>query len=156
METKNLDNFVLNELCDLNFDSHFLVPPPPPPPHGHGGGGLALFRNNHIEIKIISSSHNYLDTITKVKGQEFNCTFTYGAQGVWDTLATFLTMRPGPWLLTSDFKEIIENAEKVGGPHRYENSFVPFKSFLSHGDLFDLQHTGNFLSWRGKRNKHVV
>ena len=43
-----------------------------------------------------------------------------------------------------------------GGVERSESSFSNFCSFLSACDLFDLKHTGNFLSWRGKRNSHLV
>ncbi|KAG2309905.1 hypothetical protein Bca52824_021462, partial [Brassica carinata] len=45
---------------------------------------------------------------------------------------------------------------KSGGTERPESSFSNFRSFLSTCDLFDLKHTGNFLSWRGKRHSHLV
>ena len=118
--------------------------------------------NSCIDIQIVSSRHNFIDTTAVVKGHAFNCTFTYGApnmrkrQEVWDSLAAISSSRPGPWFLTGDFNEMIENSEKSGGTDRSENSFVPFRSFLSQCDLFDVQHTGNFLSWRGKRETHVV
>lgn len=59
-------------------------------------------------------------------------------------------------MLTGDFNEIIYNSEKSGGPIRAEGSFSTFCTFLSNGDLFDLKHFGNYLSWRGKRHKHLV
>ena len=39
---------------------------------------------------------------------------------------------------------------------RLESSFTAFRSFLASCDLFDLKHSGNFLSWRGKRHSHLV
>jgi len=61
-----------------------------------------------------------------------------------------------PWFLTGDFNEIIDNSEKCGGPDRAEGAFGAFRSFLSRHNLFDLKHCGSFLSWRGKRNTHLV
>ncbi|XP_056843105.1 uncharacterized protein LOC130495678 [Raphanus sativus] len=75
---------------------------------------------------------------------------------VWDQLAFIALTRDSPWFLTGDFNEIIDNSEKSGGPERPESFFGPFRSFLSAADLFDLQHTGNFLSWRGKQGTHLV
>lgn len=60
------------------------------------------------------------------------------------------------WFLSGDFNDIINNEEKQGGPQRPEGSFTNFRSFLSKGDLYDLKHSGDPLSWRGVRNTHVV
>lgn len=61
-----------------------------------------------------------------------------------------------PWFLTRDFNEIVDNSEKSGGPVGAEETFCNVRSFLSQNDLFDLKHSGNFLSWRGKRHSHTV
>lgn len=117
LETKNLDSFVLSELQDLCYDSHNLVSP-----HGHGRGCLALLWNNCIDIQIISACHNYIDTVDIVKGQSFNCIFTYGApdvslrKNVWKALTTIISTRPSYWFLAEDLNEITENSEKLRGP----------------------------------------
>lgn len=91
------------------------------------------------------------------KGLSFNATFTYGdpevprRQAVWDEISTLAAGRSGPWILTGDFNEILANEEKSGGSVRSERSFANFRNFLAQNDLFDLQHTGNFLSWRGQQ-----
>lgn len=61
-----------------------------------------------------------------------------------------------PWFLTGDFNDFVDNSEKSGGRERLESSFGPFRSFLSSCDLFDIKHTGNFLSWRGQQHTHLV
>lgn len=33
---------------------------------------------------------------------------------------------------------------------------MDIRSFMAECDLYDLRHSGNFLSWRGKRHDHVV
>ena len=46
--------------------------------------------------------------------------------------------------------------EKDGGVIRPEGSFSDLRTFFSEGDLYDLQHTSDPLSWRGKRGDDVV
>lgn len=77
-------------------------------------------------------------------------------QEVWNQLTEISDARQSPWFLTGDFNEITDNSEKSGGRERPESSFSAFRSFLSMCDLFDLKHSGNFLSWRGKRHTHLV
>lgn len=157
METKNQDSFVLNELKDLNFDSHHLVSP-----HGQGGGGLALLWKKEVDIQVLSASHNFIDTKVSYKGNDFFRTFVYGApevanrQAVWDALSSLASSRSDAWFLTGDFNEILNNSEKSGGKERLESTFCAFRSFIAQCDLFDLQHTGNFLSWRGTRGSQAT
>lgn len=75
---------------------------------------------------------------------------------VWNQLKEHASSRDRPWFLTGDFNDIINSNEKVGGPPRSEGSFTDLRSFMSSCDLYDLKHTGNFLSWRGKRHTHMV
>ena len=157
METKNPDSFVLNELAPLHYDNHFLVSP-----HSPGGGGLALFWSQEVTVSILAQSHNYLDSLVTFKGNSFHMTFVYGEpkiprrQGVWDAISSLAANRASPWLLTGDFNEILDNSEKSGGPARPERTFLAFREFLALNDLFDLKHTGNHLSWRGRRGQHLV
>lgn len=145
------------ELNKSNLLSQHLVSP-----HSPGGGGLALLWDKDIAIQILSSNHNFIDTYITYKMSKFFATFVYGApevqnrQAVWDQLSSLALTRDELWFLTGDFNEIVDNSEKSGGPARPESSFGPFRSFLSAADLFDIQHTGNFLSWRAQRGTHLV
>ncbi|CAA7019207.1 unnamed protein product [Microthlaspi erraticum] len=132
------------------------------PPHSRGGGGLAHLWKKEIELRILHQCDNFIDTEIRFQGKTFMATFVYGApdkenrKAVWDAIIEKTEGRDTPWLLTGDFNEILDNSEKVGGPARQENSFVDFRSFMSECDLYDLRHSGNFLSWRGVRYKHNV
>ena len=157
METKNPVESVLNSLNWMNYKSHFLIPP-----HSPGGGGLALLWKQELEVTILSSCQNYIDTKIKAAGKSFFATFLYGEpdrtkrKGIWDQLTSFGKTREEPWFISGDFNDIIDSSEKQGGPTRHEGTFVDIRSFMSECDLYDLKHSGNFLSWRGKRHDHVV
>ncbi|KAG7543566.1 Endonuclease/exonuclease/phosphatase [Arabidopsis thaliana x Arabidopsis arenosa] len=157
METKNSDATVLKKLEDLNFAHSWLVSP-----QGHGGGGLALLWKQELELEVLKSCPNFLDTKITTKGQSFFSSFVYGdpeqskRRQVWMELTEAALLREAPWFLTGDFNEIVDNSEKEGGPVRAEGTFVDFRSFISECDLYDLKHSGNALSWRGNRGTHVV
>lgn len=156
-ETKNPDDYVSKTLDWMNFPSKHLVSP-----HCPGGGGLALFWKHEIHLEIVSSCKTFIDTVIKYKHNTFCATFIYGEpdqskrKDIWDKLADISKDREAPWFLTGDFNEILDSSEKRGGPQRAEGSFSAFHSFLSGSDLFDLRHSGNPLSWRGKRHNHLV
>ncbi|XP_023640809.1 uncharacterized protein LOC111831200 [Capsella rubella] len=121
METKNSDKVVFEKMEGLNFTSSCLISP-----QGHGGGGLALFWKSELEINVLSSSQNFIDTSIKIKGKNFFATFVYGdpeksnRKLVWQILTGLATAPNSPWYLTGDFIEIIDNSEKEGGPQRAE------------------------------------
>lgn len=132
------------------------------PPHGNAGGGLAILWKEWLQLDIISSCSNYFDTRLIYEGNTSYATFVYGntdkrrKKQTWDYLASLALIRDAPWFVTGDFNDITENSEKQGGPERLEASFSDFRTFLSEGDLYDLQHCGECLSWKGKRGTHEV
>ena len=146
-----------NKLTVLNFTSQVHVPP-----HSPGGGGLTLLWNASIKLRVLQLCDNYIDTEIEYKNKMFFATFTYGApeqarrREVLQRLTEISLSRTGPWLLTGDFNDIIDNSEKDGGPTRAEGTFIDFRTFMSECDLYDLRHSGNFLSWRGVRHSHTV
>lgn len=141
----------------MTYDSFKLVPP-----HGHGGGGLALFWKQNLNVEILSSDHNCIDTRVIFEEKTFYASFVYGdpdrpkRKEVWKKITDLAQSRDLPWFLTGDFNEILDNTEKQGGRARAESSFGDFRAFMSECDLYDLQYSGNFLSWRGVRYKYQV
>lgn len=112
------------------------------------------------DTNIKSKLHRYY---VSFKGTSFFSTFVYGApkiqnrQGIWNLLSNISLNRNSAWYLTGGFNEITDNFEKKSrGRERPESSFGAFRTFLSSCDLFDIKHTGNFLSWRGRKNTHLV
>lgn len=71
-------------------------------------------------------------------------------------LVNLADLRDSPWFITGDFNDLLSNDEKTGGTERPEGSFSDLRTFFAEGDLFDLQHLGDPLSWRGKWGDHLV
>ncbi|KAF3527913.1 hypothetical protein DY000_02041917 [Brassica cretica] len=90
---------------------------------------------------------HFVDTLITYKNARFFSTFVYGAheipnrQALWEQLTDIAAAKDTLWFLTGDFNEIIDNLEKSGGKERPG-------SFLSSCHLFDLRHSGDFLTWR--------
>lgn len=87
METKNPDDFVLKELDFLDQYKRILVPPERP-----NSGGLALFWKNDLNLTVLSSNKNVIDTEITHKGNFFFGSFIYGEPDVskrgyvWDQI----------------------------------------------------------------------
>lgn len=64
--------------------------------------------------------------------------------------------RDADWFVTGDLNDIMCAEEKLGGLQRPKGSFSDLRTFFSEGDLFDLRHSGDPLSWRGQRGDHLV
>ncbi|CAA7045270.1 unnamed protein product [Microthlaspi erraticum] len=157
METKNEEEEINKFIPLTDYASKMFVPPNSP-----GSGGLKLYWKQEIHVQILSSCKSYIDSEISYKGIPFFSTFIYGEPDlplrklVWEEFTNLGLSRDKPWFLTGDFNEILDNTEKSGGQQRTEASFGNFREFISQSDLFDLQHTGNFLSWRGTRYSHLI
>lgn len=58
--------------------------------------------------------------------------------------------------LIHDFDKCFKPSCPKRGTIRAEGSFGDFRAFLSQNDLYNLQHSGNCLSWRRKRYSHLI
>ena len=157
METKNPNAFVLDKLKHLGYEYYDLVPPT-----GHGAGGLALFWKQEIKLEVLEANANLIDTEIEVEGNKFFASFVYGdtdkrqRKQLWEYLVILAVERDAPWFITGDFNDLLSNDEKTGGNERPEGSFADLRTFFAEGDLYDLQHTGDPLSWRGQRGDDLV
>lgn len=145
-ETKTPDDVVLETLKWMEYGSHKLVSP-----HSSEGGGLTLFWKKEIDVNIISSSENFLDTTISYKKKMFYTTFVYRhsdhkkRKAMWDELTNITSTRSDAWYLTGDYNEILNNSEKRGGIARTKGSFCDFRTFMLECDLYDLRYSGKFL-----------
>ncbi|KAG2288886.1 hypothetical protein Bca52824_048490 [Brassica carinata] len=113
-------------------------------------------------VEILDSSPNLIDVKIVTGSEPTFITFIYGVPrpeeraNLWEKLTSLGTVRDDAWLVTGDFNDLLDSSEKIGGLERWEGSFVAFRSFVTQAGLWDLQHTGNHLSWRGIRYNHFI
>lgn len=157
MVTKRQDEDVFKMYRGTEFTNHFTVPPV------GLSGGLALSWKDCVTLEIMFASANVIDTRVTFNNKSFFVSYIYGAPqrenraAFWQTLSDIGAQRgEEAWLLTGDFNDLLDNSEKVGGPLRWEGSFLSFRNFVSQHGLWDLQLSGNSLSWRGTRYTHFI
>lgn len=156
METKRKDEEIFKMYQGTAFTNHYTVPPV------GVSGGLALSWKDSVHLEVLFSSPNVIDTRVEFNSKTFFVSYIYGAPNredrprFWQLMTDIRLGRTEPWLLTGDFNDLLDNTEKVGGPLRWEGSFLSFRNFVSQYGLWDLQFSGNSLSWRGTRYSHFI
>ena len=83
MESKNPNEFVLKKLEHMRYDCNHLVPPT-----GHGAGGLGLFWKHDLNLQILESTPNVIDTLIEFEGKSFYSSFVYGNPDKKQSLVT--------------------------------------------------------------------
>ncbi|XP_023645887.1 uncharacterized protein LOC111832631 [Capsella rubella] len=61
-----------------------------------------------------------------------------------------------PWFIIGDFNEISGNHEKRGGKLRHASSFLAFNGMIRTCGFIEFPHIGDWLSWRGWRDKKPI
>ena len=123
---------------------------------------FALSWKSNIQLDVLYSSPNIIDTCITHQNKTFFVSYVYGAPRrderveFWNKLTELGTQRDESWLITGDFNDLLNNSEKIGGPMRWEGFFLSFRSFVTQFGIWDLQHSGNSLSWRGTRYSHFI
>ena len=100
METKQKDEEIYKMYKGTEFTNHYTVPP-------EGlSGGLALSWKDTVQVEILFSSANAIDTKIVFNGKTFFVPYIYGAPNkedrpkFWETLTDIGAQRTAPWLLT--------------------------------------------------------
>lgn len=156
METKRKDEDVFKMYRGSEFTNHFIVPP-------EGlSGGLTLSWKDNVDVDVLLASPNVIDTKITFNGKTFSVSYIYGAPqsenrpNFWREILEIGRTRDTAWVLTGDFNDLLDNSENVGGPLRWEGSFLAFRSFVAQNGLWDLQFSRNSLSWRGTRYTQFI
>lgn len=98
MESKNPDAVVLKKLEHLRYDYHHLVTPT-----GHGAGGLGLFWKQGLNLQVIESNAQVIDTTIEFEGKTFYSSFVHASTDrnqrsfLWDQLVTKAIIREEAW-----------------------------------------------------------
>lgn len=73
METKHDDEYIKKKTCDFHYPNYFSIPPV------GLTGGLALLWKYSVDIKILESMPNLINTEVSFKGVTSFISFFYGA-----------------------------------------------------------------------------
>lgn len=120
-------------------------------------GGLAVFWRNSYEVEVMSASNRVIDTKVKQGNSVFYLTFVYGdpvrhkRRLVWNALQDIGLNRNDGLRIVGDFKEVMNNYEKLRGPYREEGSFIPFRSMVRTCIIKEIPSSGNKFPWAGVR-----
>ena len=120
----------------------------------------ALEKN--ILLDVTSSDANCIETNISYEGKKFYASFVYGntdrniRRAQWNQLVSNSMSRDAAWFVTKDFNDLLNSNEKVGGLDRPEGSFSDLRTFFSEGDLYDLRHSRDLLSWRRQHGENFV
>lgn len=99
-------------------------------------GGLCLILSKEVTISVISSSKNHIDSIVNWEGKTWRFTGFYGfskpakKKESWDLIRNLSNVNDIPWLIGSDFNEILWSNEKDGGHNRDDKFMHDFRSCL--------------------------
>ncbi|CAL9010119.1 unnamed protein product [Prunus brigantina] len=124
-------------------------------------GGLSLWWNDDLDIQILSSSKNVIDTAIISRNGECSkrITWVYGTpyrvekDVFWRNLEQLSGDNSLPWLCAGDFNEILWGFEKSGG--RETSLYRPqyLMNFMDKTGLIDLGFQGQSFTWRNNRSK---
>lgn len=124
---------------------------------------MALFWNDEVQVSVLDSSPNYVDTMVCFLSASFVCkiSWLYGnphineKQAFWRSMYSRFPHQTILWLCLGDFNEISWHREKWGGlaPDIWRLNL--FQSFISNGQLRDLNFQGPAFTWFALKHGRV-
>nr|AFP55574.1 non-ltr retroelement reverse transcriptase [Rosa rugosa] len=157
METRQQEGIIKEWKRNLKFTDHHVVDPIAT------GRGLALFWGDAVQVSILDSSPNYVDTVVSFLSDAFVCkiTWMYGnphdneKRAFWRLMYSRFPVQSLPWLVLGDFNEVLDPSEKWGGGPPLPWRIKLFRDFLNNGHLRDLHFKGPGFSWFAMRHGRV-
>lgn len=157
METRQQEDTMKDWKRQLKFTDHHVVNPI------RTGGGLALFWGDSVQVTILDSTPNYVDTAVCFISDAFVCkiTWIYGnpheneKKAFWRLMYQRFVTQTQPWLVIGDFNEVLESSEKWGGDIPSLWRINLFRDFLSGRQLRDLHFQGPDFTWFAMRYGRV-
>lgn len=156
METKQCRDELVDLQVWLGYDRIMTVNP-----IGYSGG-LALLWKDSVNISFKFVDKHLVDFGVQRGNDVFFVSCIYGEPvkkdrpRLWERLSRIGVHRKEPWCMLGDFNDIRNNAEKIGGPRRSEESFQPFNDMLAVCEMVELQYSGNNMTWGGLRWKKWI
>lgn len=123
-------------------------------------GGLALFWKGKNVASLISYSSNHIDiSVNTGANENWRLTGFYGFPSrrdrlkSWNLLRSLKVKSDLPWLVISDFNDLLRQTEKRGGRPHPNALLQGFVETLEYCELFDLGMNGYAYTWERGRGK---
>ncbi|XP_073354033.1 uncharacterized protein [Aegilops tauschii subsp. strangulata] len=112
-------------------------------------GGLGIFWNDEIKLEVVGYSEYHIDvTVDELVDTKIRATFVYGEAQVnlryktWDMLKGIVGTTNLPWVVMSDFNEVLQAHEHDGVGSRSQGQMDAFRDALDTCGLTDLGYIG--------------
>ncbi|KAK8990977.1 hypothetical protein V6N11_062004 [Hibiscus sabdariffa] len=120
--------------------------------------GLALWWNNEVNLSVLHSDKNLIDTIISINGEpEWFGTFIYAPpyeeekQDFWERLGKLRVNANGKWGIMGDTNVVASPSEKYGGAPFDLNNAKWYNEFLENSLLMEIQSKGGIYTWSNQR-----
>lgn len=137
----------------IGFDHFEFVPA-----RGKSGGLLLVWRNS-INIHVIVSNDNYINSLVFDNSSDdpWQMTNVYGPPlphyryQFWEDLDRIRNSFDGAWMVIGDFNAVLSSEDKVGGKLVASSSYGGFKKMINDNGLIDLGFEGYAFTWNNRR-----
>ena len=128
---------------------------------GFVGGLWFLWDSDRVEVTNLASTEQEIHTVLKVNSFSLNWIFTivYASSRdrercmLWNNLNTITNLHNSPWIIASEFNELLSNDEKLGGRPISLYRANLFKECLDSCNMADLGFNSPRFTWT---NKHDI
>lgn len=97
-----------------------------------------------MQLEVLISSANIIDTSITYNDKSFFISYTYGVPQrenitkFWEEISTIGAQRTKAWLRKDNFMSFLTTQKKVDEPLRWEGSYLSFLKFVSRYGLWNL------------------
>ncbi|GLT46390.1 hypothetical protein SLA2020_201450 [Shorea laevis] len=134
-------------------------------PIGYSGGIWILWRNNMVNLSILSSTsqetHAMIRTLPSSSPWIFTAIYASpkfrNRRILWDNLQTVAANHDLPWLIVGDFNKKLTSSDKRGGNPISLHRATMFKECLDTCSMIDLGFSGPKVTWSNLKNPtHLI
>ncbi|XP_019150780.1 PREDICTED: uncharacterized protein LOC109147628 [Ipomoea nil] len=148
---------MINLASSLGFSNHFIVNP-----LGFAGGLLLFWKQDHVDLTILSSSSQSIHTKVLNGTEEVFITFDYVRPNLlakcrfWEECKILSNNIQNPWIVLGDLNDIAAVEEQWGSDTIKLSGLQRFVDAYSNCSLLDPGHSGPKFTWQRFIGNRVV
>ena len=141
-------------IANLPFDGFIMMET-----IGYAGGLWVLWKKEEAYIDLLAATEQEIHATVKVRCSNLTWFIStiYASPRlaerrlVWSNLSEIAKLHNHPWLMLSDFNEVLSSEDKFGGNQINLNRAMEFKDCLDNCNFLDLGFVGPKFTWTNKR-----